>query len=160
MLSAIARLNPHVDMKKIVIGLMDRLSSYAAREAEADSPEERKKSEEEATTRLLEKLRISKDTKEEAPKNEAVDGAPSATQPNGTKAEERPEAPNGTSDEANADPIANGDAQPAKSEGKGISSDIKLYEIFYDQVVNLVKTRGLPVQDTMALCVSLINLAL
>ena len=41
-----------------------------------------------------------------------------------------------------------------------IPADVKLYDIFYDQVVNLVKTRALPIQDTMALLVSLVNLAL
>ena len=53
LLSAIARLNPHVNIKAIVIGLMDRLSSYAARESESEPQDDRKKTEEEATTRLL-----------------------------------------------------------------------------------------------------------
>lgn len=39
-------------------------------------------------------------------------------------------------------------------------ADVKLYEIFYDQVINLVKTRELTIQDTMALLTSLVNLAL
>ena len=38
LLSATARLNPHVNVKAIVIGLMDRLAAYAQREAEAKSP--------------------------------------------------------------------------------------------------------------------------
>ena len=37
---------------------------------------------------------------------------------------------------------------------------MKLYEIFYDQVVNLVHAQRLPIQDTTALLVSLANLAL
>ena len=57
-------------------------------------------------------------------------------------------------------PVTNGENTASKSSGKGIASSIKLYEIFYDQVVNLVKTRGIPIQDTIALLVSLVNLAL
>jgi vacuolar protein sorting-associated protein 35 len=160
MLSAIARLNPHVNMKAIVIGLMDRLSSYAARESEAESPDERRKTEEEATAKLLEKMRISKEKKPEEPK---MDPANAETQPNGTKpdnasttessapTEDRPVTPATTEGEESSTP---------KSPSRSIASSIKLYEIFYDQVVNLVKTRGLPIQDTIALLVSLVNLAL
>src|ERR1700727_291793 len=60
MLSAISRLNPHVDMKKIVIGLIDRLSTFAQRESENSSPEEKQKAEEEATLRLMQRLQLSK----------------------------------------------------------------------------------------------------
>ncbi|CAZ79879.1 unnamed protein product [Tuber melanosporum] len=75
-LSATARLNPNVNVKAIVIGIMDRLSAYAAREAE------------------------------------------------------------------------------------GIPEDVKLYEIFFKQVLNLVNAQNLPIQDIIALLVSLANLAL
>lgn len=130
MLSNIARLNPHVDLKKIVIGLMDRLSSYAVRDVDTtEDSAKRKEKEEEAVARLLGKLQVS-DGKE--------------AQENGTK------------------PETAEDAKPAATNGTkpGIPDDIKLYEIFYDQVVNLIKTRGLPIQDTIALLVSLANLAL
>jgi vacuolar protein sorting-associated protein 35 len=155
-LSAISRLNPHVDMKKIVIGLMDRLSTFAQRESENLSPEDKQKAEEEATLRLMEKVRISNDKKPE-PAQENGEAA-SAAQTNGTKLDE------GLSD-ANDSPISqattkvNGDGD-AKSSKLPSVTDVKLYEIFYDQVVNLVKTRGLSIQDTMALLVSLVNLAL
>lgn len=146
MLSAIARLNPHVDMKKIVIGLMDRLSTYAQRENESQQPEtkeakeSKQKAEEEATVQLLEKLQLEKDKPKEEPKKtngEAVEGEASSSQ-------EQP--------------------QPSISQENGEATDdvggVKLFEIFYDQVVNLVKTRALPIGDTMALLTSLINLAL
>ncbi|KAL1971189.1 hypothetical protein VTN77DRAFT_141 [Rasamsonia byssochlamydoides] len=136
LLSNIARLNPHVDLKKIVIGLMDRLSSYSVRETTED-PAKRKEKEEEAVARLLGRLQVS-DGKE--PAGEAV-------QENGTKLEQCPE-------EKAKEPAA------AANGAKLIPEDIKLYEIFYDQVVNLIKTRGLPIQDTIALLVSLVNLAL
>ncbi|KKY28596.1 putative vacuolar protein sorting-associated protein vps35 [Phaeomoniella chlamydospora] len=145
MLSAIARLNPYVDLKKIVIGLMDRLSSFAQREAEAESTEEKKKAEEAAAAKLLENLRISKETK-------AEEGKPA--EPNGTATAEShpPETPDTEST------ATNGPA--AKTEAKNSVSDVQLYEIFYKQVVDLVKNRGLSIQDTMALLVSLANLAL
>ncbi|PWZ01505.1 vacuolar protein sorting-associated protein 35 [Testicularia cyperi] len=56
-LSACAALHPKVNIKQIVIALIDRLAAYAAREAENDSPEEIKRQEEEAGRRLAEKTR-------------------------------------------------------------------------------------------------------
>lgn len=146
MLSAIARLNPHVDMKKIVIGLMDRLSAYAQRESEGVPTEDKQKAEEEAAVRMLEKMRLGKDTK--------TDSAAEAETPqiNGAGAKESSEPQPGTSTEA----------EPAATNGEKTTgfADVRLFEIFYEQVVNLVKTRGLPIQDTMALLTSLANLAL
>lgn len=143
LLSNIARLNPHVDMKKIVIGLMDRLSSYAVRDAEImGDPAKRKEKEEDAVARLLGKLQVSEE------KQPAGDAA----QENGTKPENA-QAAEETVKPSEPTPATNG-AKP------GIPDDIKLYEIFYEQVVNLIKTRGLPIQDTIALLVSLVNLAL
>lgn len=155
MLSAIARLNPHVDMKKIVIGLMDRLSSYAQREAtEAPSPEEKQAAEEQAISRLLEKTSL-KETEQQAE-------SASKSEPPSTNGAETDAA----DDMSTAETITkseNLEAEPSQEnlngESKGVA-DVKLYEIFYEQVVNLVKTRGLSIQDTMALLTSLVNLAL
>jgi vacuolar protein sorting-associated protein 35 len=158
MLSAIARLNPHVDMKKIVIGLMDRLSSFAQRQADEDStPAEKQKAEEDATIRLFEKIRLTKESKPESPKK--VNGANSTVEGNGTKAEEQARESNGSLEEPTA-PDIDGSTLASKTSKTSILADVKLYEIFYDQVVNLVKTRGLSIQDTMALLTSLVNLAL
>jgi vacuolar protein sorting-associated protein 35 len=145
-----------VDLKKIVIGLMDRLSSYAASQADsAVEPEARKQSEEEAVTKLLQKLELAKETKTEEAKDA---GADEIIKENGTEndetetAKESVEAAEPPTEEKQ---IVNGDeAKP------GIPAEIKLYDIFYDQVVNLIRTRALPIQDTMALLVSLVNLAL
>merc|ERR1712093_32965 len=87
MLSAIARLNPHVDMKKIVIGLMDRLSSYAQRETESTSTEDKQKAEEDAITQLLEKVSLEQSKKAE------VTSEPSDSQTNGTDTKPEDEAP-------------------------------------------------------------------
>ena len=56
-LSACAQLHPKVNIKQIVISLIDRLAAYAAREAENDSPEEIRRQEEEAGRRLAEKTK-------------------------------------------------------------------------------------------------------
>ena len=149
LLSAIARLNPYVDLKKIVIGLMDRLSAFAARETEsAADPEARKKKEEEAVAKLLEQLEISEKAKEEA----SADTEASATQENGTSQE--------TLVDSAARPEGEETTETADSASSNIPPDVALYNIFYDQVVNLIQNRGLPIQDTMALLVSLVNLAL
>ena len=144
-------------MKKIVIGLMDRLSTFAQRESENSSPEEKQKAEEEATIRLMEKLQLSKEKK---PQPELEDGeSASNLQANGTKSDEAPSDAN-ESTISDATTAVNGDGAATKSPKTPSVTDVKLFEIFYDQVVNLVKTRGMSIQDTMALLTSLVNLAL
>ncbi|KAK5938209.1 retromer complex subunit Vps35 [Knufia obscura] len=157
MLSAIARLNPHVDMKKIVIGLMDRLSTYAQRENEGqqsetkEAKEAKQKAEEEATVRLLEKLKLDKEekpVKKEEPAQTNGDAPAGGEEPaTPAESEQQQEVPIQEPEQTDGD----------ASEGVG---GVKLFEIFYEQVVNLVKTRALPIQDIMALLTSLANLAL
>ncbi|KAF7797789.1 hypothetical protein EIP86_008991 [Pleurotus ostreatoroseus] len=60
-LSATAQLHPKVNIKQIVIALIDRLAAYAAREAENEDPKETKRQEEAAARRLAEKVKIQKD---------------------------------------------------------------------------------------------------
>jgi vacuolar protein sorting-associated protein 35 len=145
-------------MKKIVIGLMDRLSSFAQRQAEEEpSPAEKQKAEEEATARLFERMRLSKESRLESPKKSETVG--NGVQPNGTKADNQARESNGSIEEPNAKDV-NGSTPNSKTSKSTILAEVKLYEIFYDQVVNLVKTRGLSIQDTMALLTSLVNLAL
>lgn len=152
LLSAIARLNPYVDLKKIVIGLMDRLSAFAARETEsAADPDTRKQREEGAVEKLLEKLKISGASKDEAP----VSAEASAAQENGV---EQPSTE--TLEDTENKPEGEETAASTDGANPNIPSGIALYSIFYNQVVNLIQNRGLPIQDTMALLVSLVNLAL
>lgn len=150
LLAAIARLNPHVDMKKIVIGLMDRLAAYAQRESEnqtgkeVETKEQRQKAEEEATVQLLENLKLQTSAQSETPNDSTAQtngGSPSETSRPAPEPEE------------SSAPQTNGTST-------GDVKNVKLFEIFFDQVVNLVKTRALPVPDTMALLTSLANLAL
>ncbi|EER44985.1 vacuolar sorting protein [Histoplasma capsulatum H143] len=156
LLSAIARLNPHVDMKKIVIGLMDRLSSYAARDSDNNNnPEKKKQSEEEATTRLLEKLRLAKENEAAKPvTNVEVSGEDK----DDTTTESNKEPDATENGEQEHSPVANGEEDVGSKSKLPVA--IKLYEIFFEQVVSLVRTRNLPIQDTVALSVSLVNLAL
>ena len=161
LLSAIARLNPHVNMKAIVIGLMDRLSSYAARESESEPQEDRQKSEEEGITRLLESLKVSKDKKNTEAEPEKTDKSPNGQQTNGDGTSEHP--PDGSESEQHqrSEPVvtSNGE-QDIPKKNRGIPENVKLYEIFYGQVTNLVNAQRLHIHDTMALLVSLTNLAL
>ncbi|KAJ5793574.1 hypothetical protein N7457_000173 [Penicillium paradoxum] len=157
LLSAIARLNQNVDLKKIVIGLMDRLSSYAAREADSTAePEARKQSEQEAVTKLLQKLELAKETNVQQPKNEDVD----KTKENGAENGKEEPAKESTEPSESTTTTEEKEVENDDSAKSAVPSEIKLYDIFYDQVVNLIKTRALPIQDTMALLVSLVNLAL
>lgn len=162
LLSAIARLNPHVNIKAIVIGLMDRLSSYAAREAESEAPEDRKQTEEEATLRLIEKLRISETKEKPKPKADGVDTKETNGETvNGDKPPDTPAESNDSGPQEDGEPESSKEEEkPPSKKSRGIPENVKLYEIFYDQVVVLVNAQRLHIQDTIALLVSLSNLAL
>jgi vacuolar protein sorting-associated protein 35 len=138
-------------LKKIVIGLMDRLSSYAQKDSESRAePETRKQNEEEAVSRLLQKLELDKGKqKQDFIEPPAVDTA----EENGTEEPSKPEEPSEPA--KHRDQAANGEDEKTTS-----PAEAKLYDIFYKQVVDLIKTRALPIQDAMALLVSLVNLAL
>ncbi|KAF2145030.1 uncharacterized protein K452DRAFT_295587 [Aplosporella prunicola CBS 121167] len=189
-LSATSRLNPHVNVKGIVIGMMDRLSAYAARESEAESPEDRKKNEEEAVAKLLESLRIVQDVPaEDAPKKpngetgvsgesgEAGEigevgeaGEAGETGGAGANGETAEAAPEGDTASANTEATAVAPSETTETTAvdtdgeskkkRGIPEHVKLFEIFHEQVASLVKMQRLPIQDTIALLVSLTNLAL
>ncbi|KAI0018483.1 vacuolar protein sorting-associated protein 35 [Xylariomycetidae sp. FL0641] len=176
-LGAVSRLNPHVNVKAIVIGLMDRLSAYAERESQEDPNEDKAKLEQDALTELLEKIRLGKEQQEaktppSEPSADANGENTGGDAQDGTAAPEAPEAPATESEEAPANaetetPAVEQDqekkeekpASPTKKQ-RGIPEDVKLYEIFFEQVNNLVNAQHLPIQDTIALLVSLTNLAL
>lgn len=178
-LGAVSRLNPHVNVKAIVTGLMDRLSDYADREAPAEGDDDRAKVEEEALANLLEKVNLAKDAPPESssPKADAADPSDNAEadetdkKTNGKEpATDEGETPE-TTDET-APSIADTEATAVNgSEGaeekpeevpteKGIPPNVQLYEIFFAQVKNLVEAQHLPIPDTIALLHSLTNLAL
>lgn len=126
---------------------MDRLSAYAARESETRTPGDKAKAEEEATVRLMEQVKISKPSQAPESKTDDADGdAEQAT----------PEAePETSKPEESEIPQINGDHKV-----KGIPDNIKLFEIFHEQVMNVISAQRLPIQDITALLVSLANLAL
>ena len=158
-LSATARLNPHVNVKAIISGLMDRLSEYAAREreGEAETPEARGKKEGESVAALLEKMKISQESRKQdggkAPEEGAEANGESTPKPEEPAADEA--ALVGTPTDEST-PHTNGDS----TKHKGIPDNVKLFEIFYEQVVHIVGMQRLPIQDITALLVSLVNLAL
>lgn len=188
-LAAVSRLNPHVNAKAIVIGLMDRLSKYAERESQNEPEEARGEMEEDALASLLEKVRLEKEQESNsASPSKAPDAGPSDTNASaesapdagenqgdddavstadtltrdGEDAEGAPSiaetettAVNGEESQTEAEP----EAEPVKKR-RGIPENVPLYEIFFGQVKNLVQAQYLPIQHTIALCVSLTNLAL
>ncbi|KIO21692.1 hypothetical protein M407DRAFT_217984 [Tulasnella calospora MUT 4182] len=166
-LSATAQLHPKVNIKGIVIALIDRLASYAAREAENEDPEETKRQEEAAARRLAERVRLQKQrikswNTENGPTSPTYSSAGDdwgiSSSANGT--ESTPATPtaetavNGKGKEKD-DPNA-----PVKK-FRGIPENVKLFEVFWHQVVELIKARpDLSIQDMTALLVSLVNLSL
>jgi vacuolar protein sorting-associated protein 35 len=175
---------------------MDRLSAYAAREAESETPEERLRKEEEAAVRLLEKLSLKAAEKAEEKASTEVDGNTKPAAENGdddaTLALKDDDQTTIAASEGNEHQETRGEDK-GKNDGedtesasgkpaRGIPEDVKLYEIFYEQVLNLVnvrahtrsfnsgsssadfhvssKAQNLPIQDITALLVSLSNLAL
>ncbi len=163
-LAAVSRLNPHVNVKSIVIGLMNRLSDYAERESQNESEEDRGKVEEKALASLLEKVKLGASTA--AQESSAPQELPAPPQ-NGDNTEGGAESPTETvgKDTEPAPSVAdtegtavNGEEPPKKR--RGIPENVPLYEIFFGQVKNLVQAQHLPIQDTIGLCGSLTNLAL
>lgn len=168
-LAAVSRLNPHVNVKVIVIALMDRLSSYAARESEANPQENREQMEQEAIVKLLEKVKLDKEKKVEEPAPAESNGERPSLDTNGTSesvttaVESEPEPAVSKEEikpESETTTLNNGTDGTDEKQTGGIPDSIKLYEIFFEQVMNLVNAQHLPIQDTTALLVSLANLAL
>jgi vacuolar protein sorting-associated protein 35 len=124
-LSATAKLNPAVNVKQIISAMIDRLADYAKREAESEDPEERKKKEEDAATRLADevtrlRLRNSGNSEE-------------------ASFEEKEVSENGTSETPGVDgEKTQSDEEPVKR-FRGIPIDVKLFEVFWEQLVGLVK---------------------
>ncbi|KAK0383040.1 hypothetical protein NLU13_8956 [Sarocladium strictum] len=181
-LGAVSRLNPHVNVKAIVIGLMDRLSEYAERENSAEADSDRETAESEALAKLLEKVKLAKenppepkpaagadaeasaeskrDTSEETNGDEATDPAKADSADAGEDAV----AASGDDSSTLADNTARSTAETDTTatngqDGAGVPN-VQLYEVFYAQVKNLVEAQRLPIQDIIALLVSLTNLAL
>ncbi|KJA21857.1 hypothetical protein HYPSUDRAFT_41489 [Hypholoma sublateritium FD-334 SS-4] len=174
-LSATAQLHPKVNIKQIVIALIDRLASYAAREAENEDPEETKRQEEAAARRLAEKVKTQKAKAREQ-------GIYRASSPIAASSESTiwdvPSTPTTATAHSESDATSVTESLPSEvsddttGKGKekeethvrkfrGVPEDVQLFEVFWKQVVELIKARpDLSIQDITALFVSLTNLSL
>ena len=180
-LGAVSRLNPHVNVKGIVIGLMDRLSEYAERESPENKDEDKAQIEAEALANLLEKVKLQKETpatpaaakqgesqagdaESKSDDKDGVEGDNDATEPTPTTGESDTahdgESESATEVESTAETETTAVNGQDNQEGSQSPSTSRLYEIFFGQVKNLVEAQHLPIQDTIALLVSLCNLAL
>ncbi|KAI9499241.1 vacuolar protein sorting-associated protein 35 [Zychaea mexicana] len=180
-LSAIAQLHPRVNIKHIIISLIDRLAAYAAREAESDvSFEARQKKEEQARLVQLEKRkRLQRELQgEEVTEELAINAATSEgdekeTLTNGELDESKgieggPEEQKATDDDKaiekkgeKTEEKTNGKEENVVKKVRGIPEDVELFVVFWEQVVELVKARpDLSIQDLTALLVSMTNLSL
>ncbi|KAM0747958.1 vacuolar protein sorting-associated protein 35 [Meredithblackwellia eburnea MCA 4105] len=169
-LSAVAQLHPKVAIKSIVIALIDRLAAYAAREAENESPEERQRQEEEAAKRLLgevkrqrEKARLAEMGVPTSPttsaQGEETEGWGAVVLRNGAGGTGGDKEDDGKID--GQTPFATREFVGQVKKFRGIPEDVKLFEVFWGQIVELIKARpDLSIQDITALLVSLINLSL
>jgi vacuolar protein sorting-associated protein 35 len=180
-LSSTAQLQTKVNIKQIVIALIDRLASYAAREAENEDAEEVKRQEELAARRLAERVKAQR-------ARARANGATSPVQEFKNEAGWG-ESISPTSLEPSEKIVSTEDVEGEKSDkGKekegepvrkfrGIPENVKLFEVFWEQVVELIKVRlvsvvspaashtsqarpDLSIQDVTALLVSLTNLSL
>lgn len=171
-LGAVSRLNPHVNVKAIVIGLMDRLSEYADREGSKDKGPEQEQLEADALASLLEKVKLQK---EAPPAPEPVSKPDSSSQEDDRNKPGDEDAAAAGSEEGGGEPQTEDGAStiaesaaPSTAETdttavNGQESDgtnVQLYEVFFTQVKNLVEAQHLPIPDIIALLVSLCNLAL
>jgi len=181
-LSATAQLQTKVNIKQIVIALIDRLASYAAREAENEDAEEVKRQEEAAARRLAERVKaqrararangVTSPVREF--KNEAGWGEPtSPTSP--APVEDKGELAGGDAESEKMDKGKEKEGEPMRK-FRGIPENVKLFEVFWEQVVELIKVflfltadttshssqarPDLSIQDVTALLVSLTNLSL
>lgn len=152
-LTAVTHLHPKVAIKSIVIALIDRLAAYAAREAENVDPVERELEDLEVGRRLkLEVKRLRDKKKGAAPSTLTADEEWGQVVLQNGRPEEEDELPKER-------PRTGPDGEPRKF--RGIPEDVKLFEVFWQQVVQLIKARpDLTIQDITALLVSLANLSL
>lgn len=146
-LSATAQLHPKVNIKQIVISLIDRLAAYAAREAESEDPEETKRQEEAAARRLAEKVKLQKAKLRANTSLTSSDGVQAvdvdiwSSEPQGSDSaqvrgtENLSQVVHSVARESPED--ENGETTIRKF--RGIPENVKLFEVFWQQIVELIK---------------------
>jgi vacuolar protein sorting-associated protein 35 len=149
-LTATAQLHSKVNIKQIVIALIDRLAAYAAREAENEDPEETKRQEEAAARRLAERVRVQRAKVREngsagtrSPTQEArgVWDLPSPRSPTSEVDAHPSDTTLGESNGVVVAETAETVAVSAVRKFRGIPEDVQLFEVFWRQVVELIKVR-------------------
>lgn len=153
-LPATAQLHPVVNIKQIVIALIDRLAAYAAREAENEDPEETKRQEEAAAKRLAEKVKtrrlngtVNGSTAPQTP-TAIADPSEWSSVPTSPATEKSPVTEGvgeivevGGTEDAPAEKVDKGkerEGSPVKK-FRGIPENVKLFEVFWQQVVQLIQ---------------------
>jgi len=145
-LSATAQLHPKVNVKQIVIALIDRLAAYAAREADSEPPEVIKRQEEESARRLAEKLKRQKigeysDMDDDDDVDEQELNKLSLLQSEELE-EEKYDNDDQTSetqpDKIKQQGISKSD-EPSVKRFRGIPEDVKLFEVFWGQIVDWLR---------------------
>lgn len=156
-MSATAQLHPKVNVKSIIIALIDRLAAYAAREADTETPEEEKRRQEEAVRRAAaEKKKQAAGDEPEQQEETAVKEEEEEEEEAKAEVNEEAENENVTEEgqedkEQETEPSAE---QPKEAESRnekdvlqeesvkkvrGIPEDVELFAVFWTQIVELVK---------------------
>ena len=129
--------------------MIDRLAAYAAREAESEDPEETKRQEEAAARRLAEKVKIQK-AKLRA--NTSAAGSNGVQDVDVDVWSSEPQSPTSapTKDAEDLSRVVQGvngvslndeKGDTAVRKFRGIPEHVKLFEVFWQQVVELIKVR-------------------
>ena len=129
--------------------MIDRLAAYAAREAESEDPEETKRQEEAAARRLAEKVEIQKAKLRATTSAAGSNGVQNAdvdiwssepqspTSAPAKDVQDLTQVTQSMSGESHND--EKGDATVRKF--RGVPENVKLFEVFWQQIVELIKVR-------------------
>src|SRR6266404_276380 len=143
-LSATAQLQPKVNIKQIVIALIDRLAAHAAREAENEDAEQAKLQEEAAARRLAERVKAQRARARANGTTSPVHdykndpGWVDPTNPHSSVPTEEKAASTEDSDGEKLDKGKEKVDEPVRK-FRGIPESVKLFEVFWEQVVVLIK---------------------
>lgn len=139
LLSATAQLHPKVNVKQIVIALVDRLAAHAAREADSNDDDE--ESEAPASPKAA-SVKAEGEEEEEAKEDDAENENEEAKETEEGEDSDAKEGEEGEDDVAAAaaeEQVAPTPKPPKVRKIRGIPEDVKLFEIFWGKIVELVK---------------------
>ncbi|KAG0234366.1 vacuolar protein sorting-associated protein 35 [Mortierella sp. GBAus27b] len=164
LLSATAQLHPKVNVKQIVIALVDRLAAHAAREADNNEDEDEASETPAPASPKAPSIKVEEPTEPTELTEPTEKAEDEVTVADGEQVAEEKEAgeDNETKPQEEEESTPLSLPKPSKVRNiRGIPEDVKLFEIFWGKIVDLVKFRpDLSIQDITALLVSLVNLSL